>query len=394
MKALLFEIAESKSLNSSLQLLMFAGVFLIAGSLSAPDLLAHGSCRSHSHHAAINRSDLSDSEHARLEAGQAHHQLEPMSDGELGLRGRMIQWGRSFHPLHIHTNVVRTLRGSERKSYQAAMLDIIFIFSISHPLEMAAGSAMAATGFAMAWPAWLTALATGGGVLISIPGFDPGCLLLVGGYSVVKPRWLAKMLAPYRLAIRSGRILAVHVLKKSGELLFVPQIFDVIFERRNRLDVFQGLHREEIEGQQIKITPLNESGSWTLYFFDSDSAENQGLTSLELAVEKVQGRGAPFLKSLTMSLDSGWSFTDFERAIKGLGWNIKAAVLEILRLKAKEKISVLSERFYVESAHEESGFLKVHFKDSMIHLPTTLDFRRPISMLREGCRKVLAALAT
>lgn len=372
-------------LSCQISLLVLA---LIMGG-SGASLWAHAGHEHHHHVEDVDDSKLATEAERRAHAGALHHQLEAAADGERGAWARFVEWRRGFHPLIIRSNMVRTFRGAHGKSYQDAMADIVFIFGISHPLEMAAGLAATSAGVTMEWPLWLTSLAaSGGGLLISVPGFDPGCLIIIGGYAATKPEWLAKTLTPYRWLVRGGRKFVVYEIKHLSHMLGLPQLSNLVLERRPGMEAALALHANEIRTGSLQRFH-EEQGVEHLVFFTYDFRARQEVPAIDMKWVSEEGRD-PYLDEITFDLKSGIPPEEWAKKSKGFRWNIQSLVKEVRRLVQKNRIDVLQNRFYVEDLVQDEETLTLRLKRNMIHLPKQTRLRSLREMASRGCQGFLS----
>lgn len=329
---------------------------------------------------------------------EIHEQMEELPASELtGLRGWLWNWARAFDPRNYVSNIYRSYHMEENEEHRHGYHDILFLFSMSHPLEMAAGPILTVFGISHGFD---TALAAGtlAGYIISIPGLDPLCILLSGTYllpaslnlkkaaklDVLAPdffkdrelqlNWspIHKLtIVPYRALVRGMRHVVWGVPAAGLKALGAPKLWRMVRTRENRIDIIQSQKRvsfyESKEGRRQEVVVKTKSGKpWLALELKKSSDEKSHYVSRLLLIEKPDKQA--------------------RKDLSALGWNVKSIVKE--SIKRRERPEILGQRFFVESANIEShGILNVSFKAGAIRLNNRTRLKSPIEALISLCSR-------
>lgn len=308
----------------------FLILFLASPSLTRAHKLGCGSGHHHDHHcdhdAEVRLSPeqpLSQEELKRVIHG-SHEVLEGDHSASF-----LKRWVGAFD---FKNKFIDSYRWGSAKAkdprFKNVVTDSLLLFGFSHLLEMSTGPVLLTVGAGNEWPDWLMVTIGAGGAAISIPGFDPMCILIFGAYAKSEK---------FRGAVGTVRAALVKPLNKAWSFLGMSETLTALLRSRE-VSQLQGFTKMENNGD----------GQSTFYF--SYPLENP-IVDLEIKND-VSGI---FIHSVTIHKNSlvNLNMSALKEWLKPLNWNAKNLIGKVIELSAQEK-DLYSEfnKLYVKSVKQ------------------------------------------
>lgn len=272
---------------------------------------------------------------------EAHEVMEGQAEGNY-----LNQWLEKMNLKAKFIDSYRWYSSHKNHGYEDIVFDSLFMFSVSHMIEMSSGPLAFAYGYQHDWPAWLLTIIGTGGAIISAPGFDPLCLIIFATYYKSDK---------FRGKVKSLRVAVV----KGGTYLYQISQIDRLFKHyvtsenlAQKLLQHQGL-------SEIQILNSNE----TKYVLQWDQGNSKPLTmSLILQNNEV------YLKDINVENASFSQIPPHELKewLNPLGWNIKNFVLQI-QYQIQSNLNI-PEKIYFESIDATENKTQINLKPQAVTL--------------------------
>ena len=284
---------------------------------------------------------------------EAHESLEGGHPVESGLRGKWKEWVQNFN---IHDFVLNGYRWIQMKKmdprFKNDALNVAFLFGVSHGLETMAGpTALMWAQHAGAGPAEMGLIGTVG-FMISIPGFDPLCMILASFY---------KTNDQFRRVITQLRVVTVKSVQGFANLSGVSTVLDRAFALRpakDRLNQWMqqrrlpnGEMKDHHAANRLELLP----GVWILF----EHLENQILVK-EFILDSSADRDSELSKKL-------------KKATSQLGYSLSISFSETLEYLMNKR----SKPFFIREKEVFQNQTHVHFEKGAV-------FIRPQIILRKS----------
>lgn len=162
--------------------------------------------------------------HAALSSGEHKDGIKDSLKKLMTIQG-LKEWAHAF-------NIKRTFRNAysyykENRFNPATkehIANLVFIFPLSHTAEILFGPIASSISFGVGWPVSVTAGLATFGTIISIPGLDPVCILILSTYKF-------KIVQDIITALRKGTVtLAGFIATKTGVVYLYEKIAPIIRE--------------------------------------------------------------------------------------------------------------------------------------------------------------------
>jgi hypothetical protein len=293
-------IPEFKTPLKGLQILSL--LLACAGGCVYSPLVAGTKCcghhqNDHDHHSDTNESG-SEEGLALKHAQRLHHDV----DHDVAKKMTWIQtYARKLNLLAWVERMHRVSSYHENQKYRDVSWDILFLMALSHPIEMASAPLLITAGVANEWPAWLTTGLGAGGLIISLPGLDPLCIVLVGSYFSSK-KW--------RGVVRFTRVASARGLRAVASSIGIHQIFAAQ------------------ESQLHKL--IRSPGNWVVSQKGDTTWEfKQSSMGIRFMAE-TDGVHMPWISEVIISKGA-------QAEIVGLGWRLSRALNELLEAAERDQ---------------------------------------------------------
>lgn len=397
---------------------LWACVLALVGSFSGAfqdvRVFAHGD-HSELSQAALEGLSLEDKEFYE-KASRFHHELEELLGTDRhGLLAFLITWAQALNPQNYVSNIMRSYHRGSNRDAREIWHDILFLFLISHPIEMASGPILTMIGLQQGWDLHHVLGAGTVGLIISVPGLDPLCILLAGTFllppkiDLLKALKLHKMfpdrslviswspvhrwtIVPYRKLVRMSRSVVIGTplkwLDRSGGL----SLLEKFFPATERLEHWY-LNANIPDDYSVQIDAdgeiFSQSSQFHIFLLSeaSGSEEAESQVRLHLSIARTL-EGDWYLKEIWLPND----LTASDRAaIKTLvqtwNYNSRKAVHEVLRLSDKGRLHRYAERFFVHDHGSDVTGQWIEFEAGSIHLSKKRQ-PEPASGLRTSLEKL------
>ena len=259
---------------------------------------------------------------------EAHEAFESEDPNAKGMRGFLAKWVNGFNIPRMGINAYRWYQlHKENSNLRDHALNVAFMLSLSHSLEMASGPLGITAGHMFGLPAWTDWALGSVGAIISIPGLDPLCIGLIAIYPKKQ----------IRNAVQSARLFVVKIGGTGARLLGFN-----FLARQLLTDVtgYERLQRALAEGKQTIVldhTPLT-------YHLRTSSGEP--LVTLQL--EKTSNDDVT-LKSAHFSptaLNEDFR-SEIRQSLLPFGWNIRDAIFQSLKMLQNNRADLLQNQIHV-----------------------------------------------
>lgn len=218
----------------------------------------------------------------------------------------------------------------DRPEVANAAGNIVAMLLASHFTEVVGGNMMVASGTAQGLASWTDWGLTAVGVVIQAPGFDPLCLILIGGYG--------KWPKAFDRVLTKPRIFITKLAGAGREYFGIPEgwlghVMSRHFDQR-----FQARFRG------VKLAPMA---------FRIQGAD--GLRTVDLKM-RLALNGNLELESLEFGPGAkAMNRTYLKQMVRPFGANIKALVMEIDSHLSNDEVDHLTDQPYVESVERLSS---------------------------------------
>jgi hypothetical protein len=289
---------------------------------------------------------------------EAHESLEGAHPMESGLRGKWKEWVQNFN---IHDFVLNGYRWIQMKKmdprFKNDALNVAFLFGVSHGLETMAGpTALMWAQHAGAGPAEMGLIGTAG-FMISIPGFDPLCMVLASFY---------KTNDQFRRVITQLRVVTVKSVTGFSNLSGVSTVLDRAFALRpakERLN--EWLQQRHLSAAQIKDHSSGNSlellpGAKILF----ENHENQILVK-EFILDSSVAQDSELPKKL-------------KKATSELGYSFSISFSETLEYLKNKR----SKPFFIQKKEVLQTQTHIHFEKGAVFIRPQLVFRKSPGLAR------------
>lgn len=276
----------------------------------------------HQHHPAVKvdfaRSKLEIQE-AQIQnlIDQSHDVIEGDESG-----GFFARWKSAFNFKARFVDGYRLSSSLGDNRFRDLAIDSLFLFGLSHSTEMLSGPILLGVGAAHHWPNWVMGLISGGGVLTSIPGLDPLCIVVFTFY---------KKNPGFRGAVGWLRLATVKSVNAVGRTSGWNDYVARTFARPE----LRG-YLENIEGLSSAV--IDEDGSVDFHY-------EFGMLSLIVHFEN----GSAYLEEVRVSGErEQLKARDYKTFTRQFGWNAHDFIKSFLREPKMEK------PYLVESSPEHA----------------------------------------
>lgn len=278
-----------------------------------------GKCKEHKPIVSISFEDVKDPKTLDEFEKTIIHEAHEVIEGEE--QGRLISdWLNKFNLKAKFIDAYRWYSSHSDKKYRDLALDSVFIFSISHLLEMSSGPITFSYGYQNNWPSWVLALIGTGGAIISAPGLDPLCLIIFATY-YKSPKFRARV-SKLRVGIFSAGSTAINHsgLKKLFHRYFSPKsAFFNLYYSQNLSRIFHhALHTDlkfDIKDQNDKIvgsyvfTISRKSSYLSQLSFDNEDFRNLDKRILKKQISNLNWNAKNFITSIHSDIINGREIT-------------------------------------------------------------------------------------
>lgn len=273
----------------------------------------------HQHHPSV-KIDFSGSkleiQEAQIQSviDQSHDVIEGEESG-----GFFARWKGAFNFKTRFVDGYRLSSSMGDNHFRNLAIDSLFLFGISHSTEMLSGPILLGVGAAHHWPNWVMGLISGGGVLTSIPGLDPLCIVVFTFY---------KKNPGFRGAVGWLRLATVKSISAAGRTTGLNDYVARTFARPE----LRG-YLESLDGLSSAV--IDEDGS-------VDFRYEFGALSLTVHFED----GSAYLEEVRVNGDRGQlNARDYKAFTRQFGWNAHDFIKSFLRASKMEKPYVTESSF-------------------------------------------------
>lgn len=244
---------------------------------------------------------------------------------------------------------------SKDPRFKDLVIDSLFLFGLSHLLEVASGPIMLGVGSSQDWPEWVMYGIGVGGATISVPGLDPLCILIFGTYAKSEN---------FRKGIGYVRAAIMKPINKTWSAIGMGEALTNL-KRLKNVSKLEGLNR----------ISKDENGFLTYYYLYP--LENP---LIEIAIHS--DADGTYLQSVAIHKNSLSELNrgEFKAWLKPLGWNARNLITKVLDLSVQEKdLYEAYSKLYVKSVKQYSD-------KNFVELS-----KHSVSVRSETCSDALAA---
>ncbi len=238
---------------------------------------------------------------------------------------------------------------SENPDLRKHAQNLAFIFPFSHLTEMLSGPIAASIAQQAGMPPEVIAGITAAGTIISIPGLDPICLLIFASYP----------LPPVQKTMTWMRTSTFKAVSWVGD---ISGLRNWARESTSHQDALEHLE----ENSDFYSVTEKEDGSAHIDILNPEGGDV--MMELEITAPLAAFEGDKAARSVTTVQIKAAATEHFEKSwLKPLHWNIRDAVLTVLRLSKKKNPSL---PFYIQSIDKNhAGDVQARFIPRTVPVP-------------------------
>lgn len=289
----------------------------------------------------------------------------------------------NFKRMMINTYRVFQIKKADPR-YREHALNLAFMFPLSHSLEMLSGPAALMLGESLGMGDGLRYGIGTVGVIISIPGLDPLCIILYSAYAT-KP--FRKMVT----ALRTRTFSAVAFAGKASGVQFLMSEFSKrAIDRQSPMQALDAL-AESFALDEFELRMEQPSDTRRVLTLRSGAPDGEAtIARLEFetrAYEHDPTSDSTYLKSLEIGeIGQAASTREGKRAYLKLAselhWNVRDVMKQALKAKEKSSLEEYAQQFFVRSLLQEPSHMRLEFEDRSVPLPSHSRFK-PVHLLSE-----------